>query len=111
MALTSEKYTFRKKESEERNMFHVSIKADSNDGDYITEEESYTEDEFEEIVDELIDLNDNYKGFYKLEDFSSEQLCIPTTDYGDNCHTLTRLKIEYIDGNGEVYDVILRSGK
>lgn len=49
------------KEPNKRNKFIVTIIADSNDGDYISETETYSKDEFEMILPELINLRDNYK--------------------------------------------------
>ncbi len=86
-------------------IFRVIIKADSNDGDYITTDEVYTEEEFNDIIDDLINLKHNYSGRYELEDYPwDNDLSIPCSDWG-RCHTLEKLTVTCEDTDGTIYDV------
>lgn len=89
-------------------IYKVSIEADSNDGDYITTNATYTKQEFEKgKLPVLIDMYLNYSGrheFESLPSYISEELDIPYSDWGA-CHTLSDLDISYIDNNG-MYDLV-----
>jgi hypothetical protein len=103
-----EKYQFVKKS--ERELFIVTIVADSNDGDYITTINSYSRDVFDEyVVDGLIDLKEKADGQHKLESYKNEfDLDIPYNGYDGYCHTLEELVVEYIDENSVLLDVELQ---
>lgn len=89
----------------ERERFVVSLKADSNDADYITTIESYTVNDFENnIVDELIDLKKNHSGEHELESYWSDWLNIPHGEH-DICHTLVEIDIKFIDENAVMWEV------
>lgn len=92
--------------------FKVFMTADANDGDYLTSTQTFTEKEFDEVVDELLDLKNNYlKVAHAFEEFCSEvELDIPydgQSDYG--CHTLEELEITCVDVDGIIYNVELQN--
>lgn len=96
-------------EKADRNLenFKVTIVADSNDGDYMTEVTYYSKEVFEEyVIDGLIDLKNNYSGEHELSKCPNEyELDIPYNGWDGYCHTLKELIVEYIDKNGKVWDV------
>jgi len=97
------KYTLSKKE-ENLNTVKVTIVADSNDADYITEITTYSKEEFDEwVIDELIELK-NYSGSYELPGFPGD-LDIPYNGFDGRCHSLEYVEVEYTDKNGQVWDV------
>lgn len=99
------KYKLVKREVLKEKVFRVIIKADSNDADYITTDETYTEEEFNDIIDDLINLKHNYSGRHELEDFPNESdLYIPSSEWG-RCHTLEKLTVTCEDIDGIIYDV------
>jgi len=102
-----QKYELIKPENKEK-LFTVSIVADSNDGDYITTTETYTESEFNEIVDELILLSKCYGDKYQLKDFYNINYNVDMP-YGEDgqCHTLSSIQIYCINENRMYYDVKL----
>lgn len=86
--------------------FEVYLDADANDGDYISTKTEYTEEEFESIIDDLINLRDNYSGSHRLSSYSDDtELDIPTSEWGGYCHTLVQLVIRMYDTDGCVYEV------
>lgn len=94
------------KKSELKNIFILTIIADSNDGDYISESMSYTKTEFEKLIPELINLINNYSESHELEKYpNTMDLSIPFNGYSGYCHTLEELNIEFIDENGKIFDV------
>jgi len=101
------KYELIKPENKEK-LFTVSIVADSNDGNYVSTTETYTESEFNKIVDELILLNKCYGECYELEEFYNTcyNIDMPFGE-GGRCHTLSYIEIDCIDENGIYYDVEL----
>ena len=96
------------KPSNKEKIFTVSIEADSNDGDYITATDSYTESEFEEIVEELIRLKKYYSESHQFEKFydTEYEINLPFSEYG-RCHTLSSINIYCIDENGQYFEVEL----
>lgn len=92
-----------------RNVFIVIIKADSNDGDYVTNTDKFNKEDFEEYgLDALVDLKENYGGLHELSDYHNDyDLSIPYNGYDGFCHTLTELKIQYIDEDGVTWDVYI----
>jgi hypothetical protein len=102
-----EKYKLTKTIPEQR-IYEVYIDADSNDADYISTTTVYTQDEFDKIVDGLIDLNNNYMDYHELEEYENEyDLDIPCNSWGEYCHTLEEVKITMYDTDGYVYEVEL----
>lgn len=105
--IVKEGYKLVKKEVKD-GIYKVSIEADSNDGDYITTNATYTKEEFEKVkLPVLIDMYLNYGGrheFESLPSYISEELDIPYSDWGA-CHTLSDLDISYIDNSG-MYDLV-----
>ena len=98
------KYKLVQKPAKMKNKFIVTIKADSNDADYLTETETYTKRDFEQnCIDDLIELNNKYGGSYELENYQG-RLVIPSTEMG-YCHSLEDIKVEYVDENGHYWDV------
>lgn len=101
------KYTIGAIKANKVNQFEVIIKADSNDADYITTREFFSEEDFNNhAIDELIELERDYSGSHQLENFSAEWLDIPSSDWG-RCHTLTSLEVNYYDNNGSVRPVYI----
>lgn len=105
-----EKYTIGEVKKDKINQFEVIIIADSNDADYITTREFYGEYVFDEyIIDELIDLIDNYSGSHELEKFCGDNVRIPYSDWGC-CHSIESIEVNYYDNNGTVRPVEINSG-
>lgn len=85
--------------------YEVYINADSNDGDYISRTEKCSQKRFDEIVNELINMRDNYGKSHEFEDYpNSMDLDIPYSDWGC-CHTLEDLTVTMYDVDGYVYNV------
>ena len=101
------KYKMTKKECE--GLFRVTMTADLNDADYMTDVTEYTEDEFEGVLDELIEINELVGVDNAIYDYeTSYEVNIPFEGQsGQSCHTLESLKIEYISSDGVIYDVEL----
>lgn len=101
------KYTLVEKQAKEVNRFKVTIKADSNDADYITNVSFYSKRDFEDyVIDGLIDLQKNGSGHYELENYNNKyDLDIPWNGWDGQCHTLEELIVEYIDENGKLWAV------
>lgn len=102
------KYELHEKTGEEVGQFKVTIKADSNDGDYVTTINYYSQLTFEShIIDGLIELKYEYDGDHQLEDYTNNyDLDIPYNGWDGNCHTLEELNVEFTDDDGKVWDVI-----
>lgn len=99
------KYTLSRKESKEKNVFVVTICADSNDADYITEITNYSKKEFDDwVIDELITLKNNFSQSHELENYRGD-LNIPYNGFDGNCHSLDYVKVEFIDDQGEIWTV------
>lgn len=99
-------YQLEEKVSKERNVFILTIMADSNDADYITETVTYNKGKCDEILPALIDLRDNYSGSHSLENYPNEfDLPIPYNGYDGYCHSLEKLTVEHIDENSKIFDV------
>lgn len=103
------KYTLHKKAEEKRDKFIVTIKADSKDADYITTEEEYSKADFDQwVVDALIDLIKNYSERHLLTDYNNTfDLDIPFNGWDGNCHSLEKVTVQYVDSNGEIWEVKL----
>ena len=104
------KYKLVKPQEQKEKMFHITITADSNDGDYISRKEKYNQTIFDRyVVDALIDLKNNYSGSHKLKNYPNNyDLYIPTNDYdGEYCHTLISIEIQCVDENGDIWNVEL----
>ena len=98
-------YKLVEKKSDKTETFIVTIVADSNDADYVTEKMEFNKEEFEEILPALVDLKENYSGHHELEDYPNPmELHIPY-GYDGYCHTIDELRVEYIDESGKIYDV------
>lgn len=102
-------YTLAKKESKNCNKFIVKIVADSNDGDYITREDSFAPKEFDEfVINELLHLK-QYSESGQLKDFKnngiSEYLSIPYNGWDGYCHSLENVEVTFIDKDGQIFDV------
>jgi len=98
------KYTLSKKE-ESLNTVKVTIVADSNDADYITEITTYSKKDFDEwVIDELIELEEKYSDSHELEHYSGN-LDVPYNGFDGRCHSLKYVEVEYTDKNGQVWNV------
>jgi hypothetical protein len=101
------KYELVKKPISNRNQFKVTIVADSNDADYITEINTYSKDSFERyVLDGLIDLKNNFSDDNQLEKYRGSAE-VPYSEHG-RCHSLESISIEYTDEDGTVWDVNLK---
>ena len=114
--------------------FTVTIKADSNDADYITEVSHYTEKYFRIIAIILKDIKENFSKSHQLETWNieryetlftkeqldemgvtidelvggAEYLDVPRNDWDyDYCHSLEKLEVICVDVDGVMYDVVL----
>lgn len=91
------------KQDIENGVYKVTIEADSNDGDYIATNATYSKEEFEnETLPLLMDMWLNYGGSHEFEDlpwYISEQLDIPRGECG-SCHTLISIDVTYISEDG-----------
>lgn len=101
------KYKLKQPEISQRNKFTVTINADSNDGDYVTTINTYDKNIFKaHIINELIELKENYSGSHELEDCPlGEWIDIPFNGYDGFCHTLKYIKVTYVDEEGFTWDV------
>lgn len=101
-----------------RDIFIVSVSADSNDADYIYNTTTYTPEEFADVIP-AIRLLDDIDGWGDviskhhpcpdIPDELSDYLCdlIPYNEYG--CHSVCLDSIQYISPEGVTYDVTLTS--
>jgi hypothetical protein len=91
-------------------LFRVTIEADMNDGDYLTNINQYSKDRFhDKLIDELIELNKIVGKSDALYGFNDQYANVPfDTQSGESCHTLASLDIEYIDEQGKIWDVALK---
>lgn len=101
------KYKLVKKDDKDYNQFKVTIKADSNDADYITSINFYSKKDFDDYVaDGIIHLLEHGSGYHELEDYNNEyDLNIPYNGWDGFCHTLSYVRVEYVDENGITWDV------
>ena len=98
-------YILRKYKPEERE-YVVTITGDINDSDYITNYESYTQEEFDEIADELNCLEENFSERHKLLEYNNyKDLPIPRHT-NEDCHTLISVDIMMYEPNGSAYIVM-----
>lgn len=102
--LSSKKYKF-VKNMPNRRYYEVTIEADYNDSDYIKKSQRFYQEEFDEVVDDIIDLKNNYSGRHELDDYESDRLDIPYSEDGDKCHTLMYINIIMYDTDGYSYIV------
>lgn len=96
--------------------FTITITADSNDADYLTEKTvAYGSSLTENQEKALRLLKEKAMGSHGLEEFSENDkdfqlvwnvLSIPSTEFGV-CHTIESIDITYQDADGIMYDVIL----
>jgi len=101
-----EKYRLEKIEITEK-YYEVFIKADSNDGDYVSTKTKYNQKEFDEIIDALIDIKNNYSGDHEFENYQNKyDLDIPYPECDGTCHTLEELSVIMYDFYGKMYNVI-----
>jgi hypothetical protein len=90
--------------------FRVIMKADVNDGDYLTTINTYSQMEFEDgLVYELIELSKIVGKGHALETYVEQGYAnVPfDTQTGEPCHTLERLTVEFISSEGSIYEVAL----
>lgn len=104
----------------EDNRYIVTITADSNDGDWITADTYFSDEEFNDVIPALEFLLDNCVGRHKLEEYyDNDELRseVDIDDYFDipfgemgPCHTITDVDIMYYEKNGMSYVVTLEEG-
>ncbi len=109
----------KEKKSSRKEVFIITIQADSNDADYMTEKTIINKTN---MTDEVIDLiqklkkiegvnhalgeayeDDNNEYGLEHDDFFNH-INVPFTDWGI-CHSLEDLSVEYVDENGKIFDV------
>lgn len=109
----------KEKKSSLKEVFIITVQADGNDGDYMTETTKIKKDDMtDEVIDFINKLNKIKDVDYALSDIEKQgeaygltlddlmlHVYIPSTDWGDFCHTLEYLGVEYIDENGKIFDV------
>ena len=106
------KYKIIKTTPQER-YYEILLKADSNDGNYITEIQKLSQEEFDKAIDELIILRNDFSGEHELEGFESEIISKYDRDVYLNipchedqvCHTLVDIIVKMYDSDGCVYNV------
>lgn len=99
-------YKLVEKPKDDYETFKVTIVADSNDGDYITETERYGKKEFEEeILLGLNHLKQTAGDEHQLSDYQNPfDLSLPFSDCGP-CHSLESISVEFLDATGKSWDV------
>ena len=101
------KYKFEKIKAPKETYYELYINADSNDGDYVSTTETFNQKEFDEIIDEIINLKNNYSEHGKLQSYPNEfDLSIPFNGYDDYCHTIVDIEVKMYDVDGTIYNVI-----
>jgi len=105
-------------------IYIVKMCGDYNDGDYSYSEEKFTESEFNEVSECLLEVNklvgrDYFNGNYGYEDVDEHIRELKRkykVDFdfplGDSVldypiYSLESLEIEYIDIDGRIYDIVL----
>lgn len=102
------KYALQEKKVTGKEVFIVKMVGDCNDGDYITTEQEMSREQFESVVDELINIQNNFMSDWALKEYDNERdLDIPMTEWSENCHTLEKLEVTHIGMTGKHHDVIL----
>mgnify|MGYP003289602814 CR=1 FL=1 len=102
------KHTIGESKKSKFNQFEVIIVADSNDGDYTTTRNFYSEDVFEMyLIDELVELLGKHSCAYGLESFDfNGYLDMPHGEY-EPCHTLESVEVNYYDNTGTIRPVTI----
>lgn len=99
------KYEIEKIKTKEK-YYEVYINADSNDGDYISRKERFSQEQFDEVIDGLIDLQNNYSESHQLENYPNKyDLSIPYNGWDGYCHSLEELTVKMYDTDGIIYNV------
>lgn len=91
----------------EKDYFEVIIKADSNDGDYVTESCTFTKEEFDDfIIKGLIELKD-FSGNHQLENFPDTHSLdmIPYNGYDGWCHSIESVSVKLYKTDSTIWDV------
>ncbi len=111
------------KHKPQKSFFKITMVADSNDADYITEVTKRNADEAQDLLKAIeIFLNINWskfnhhalrKGLKALYNespddyyFILEEIEFPRDSWCEICHTLSSFRVEYFDTKGFVYDVL-----
>ena len=107
----------------EKSYFKITIVADSNDADYITEITKRNADEAQDLFKAIeMFLNIDWGKFdhYALREglealynespddyyFIVEEIDFPRDSWCEICHTLSSFKVEYFNTDGFIYDVL-----
>lgn len=99
-------YTLVEQQAKKKDQFIMTIKADSNDADYVTETTTFSKAEFEEYLDEIKNLRDNFGGNHQLENYENPgDFNIPHDGYDGFCHSIEKLTVTYTDKDGKTWDV------
>jgi len=99
-----EKYKLKEVSHPKERYYEAYFEGDENDSDYVSHIEKYSQTEFDEIVDDLIELSEI------MDDDD-----IQPRDYDGNvnlgsvgyCHTFCEFTIKMYDTDGKVYNVEL----
>ena len=97
--------------------YELYIKGDINDADYIVETTEFNEEELKDNYFfslllyaynfELPDKDNDAKNTMEVWKYVMENICYPTSDYGNICHSLDTFKLTYFDAYGINHDVTL----
>lgn len=103
------KYEIVKKDSVKKitPYYEVFIEGDWNDADYVSSVDTYNQEQFNEVVFQLVILNsDPMDGEYGLDYSKYDMLSLPS-GYPDGCglHTITEIRVKYFDKNNICHDV------
>jgi len=108
-----------------KNIYIVKMSGDYNDGDYSYSEEIFSDSEFNEIAECLLEVDklvgrDYVNGDYGYEHVNKHirelqkqykmYFDYPLGDTSSDCpiHSLDSLDIQFIDNDGKTYDVVLK---
>ncbi len=114
-----------KKPVKQKSIYIIKMCGDYNDGDYSYSEETFTESEFSIIANCLLEVqklvgrdyvNDDYgyenvdEHIMKLQEEYDVEFNFPSGDTSSDLpiHSLESLEIQFVDVDGNIYDVILK---
>lgn len=108
----------KEKKSSKRDVFIITVVADSNDADYMTETTTIKKDDMTDEIIDLIkkldaieyvnhalgDVDEQGEAHGLTSDDLFSHISIPHTEWGV-CHSLETFTVEYIDAEGKIFDV------
>lgn len=107
--MSEKRYEIREKFCDRTASFRLTITADANDADYVTETEYFSREDFEEfVIDEILLIKREYSEPHQLPKYPNEfDIYIPYNGWDGPCHSLKGLTVEYIDQSGKEWAVVL----